>query len=181
LPALSIPLCAADPSAREKELTYLRTIMGVDLLPYAHLEVPAVENVVILGSGADQHLGLRLFPSQKKLNGGIRAEVSVNYPCKQGDTVRCAWRFMVPDGFKSDAPRNRWWIFGQWHDQPDKIVARAGTALLPKVRPCCSGSASCRAASASVFSMARRRPEHAERIPELSQDRHVSPPRDPDR
>jgi hypothetical protein len=118
--SLPLPLCAVDPSAREKELTYLRTVMGGDLLPYARLEVTAAENIAILGSGAEQYLGLHLFPGQKKLNGGIRAEVSVDYPCKQGDTVRYAWRFMVPEGFKSDAPQNRWWIFGQWHDQPDK-------------------------------------------------------------
>jgi hypothetical protein len=91
-----------------------------DLLEFAHVEVPAVENIVIMGEGAAQHLGLHVFPGQKKLNGGIRAEVSVDYPHKQGDTVRYAWRFMVPKGFVSDAPKNRWWIIGQWHDQPDR-------------------------------------------------------------
>lgn len=94
--------------------------MPEDLLPYAHVEVPAVENVTILGDGPDKHLGLHVFSGQKKLNGGIRAEVSVDYPHRQGDTVRYAWRFMVPKGFVSDAPKNRWWIIGQWHDQPDK-------------------------------------------------------------
>jgi hypothetical protein len=117
----SFPSCgrSADPAAREKELTYLRTLMPEDLLPLANVEVPGIENIAILGEGADTHLGLHLFPGQKKRNGGIRAEVSVNYPFQQGDTVRYAWRFMVPKGFVSDAPKNRWWIIGQWHDQPN--------------------------------------------------------------
>ena len=111
---------AADPKEREKELTYLRCVMPENLLEYAHVEVSAIENITILGEGTDTHLGLHLLPEQKKKNNGIRAEISVNYPFKQGDTVRYAWRFMVPEGFKSDAPQNRWWLIGQWHDQPNK-------------------------------------------------------------
>ena len=119
---LMIPCCgrAADPAAREMELTYLRTVMPAELLEFAHVEVPAIENVTIVGEGAEQHLGLHVFPGQKKLNGGIRAEISVDHPSKQGDTVRYEWRFMVPKSFTSDAPKNRWWIIGQWHDQPDR-------------------------------------------------------------
>ncbi len=117
--ALAAPVFA-EPGAREKELTYLRTILSEDLLPYANLEVPAAENLAIAGAGADQHLGLHIFPGQKKRNGGIRAEVSVDFPFTAGETVRYEWKLMVPPGFKTDAPRNRWWIIAQWHDQPDK-------------------------------------------------------------
>lgn len=120
--ALFVSSCSktADPKARETERSYLRCVMPESLLEFAHVEVPAIENIAILGEGVEQHLGLRLLPGQKKLNGGIRAEVSVNYPYQPGDTVRYAWRFMVPKGFQSDAPKNRWWIIGQWHDQPNK-------------------------------------------------------------
>lgn len=119
--ALLLSSCRAgdDSPSRDKELNYLRTFMSDELLEYAHVEVPAVENIAIIGEGADTHLGLHVFPGQKKLNGGIRAEVSVDYPHKQGETVRYAWKFLVPKGFISDAPKNRWWIIGQWHDQPD--------------------------------------------------------------
>lgn len=110
---------AADPKAREMELGYLRALMPESLLDFAHVEVPAIENIAILGEGAAQHLGLHVFPGQKKLNGGIRAEVSVDFPHRAGDAVRYAWRFKVPEDFKSDAPENRWWLIGQWHDQPD--------------------------------------------------------------
>jgi len=49
--------------------------MPEDLLPVANVEVAGIENIAILGEGADAHLGLHLFPGQKKRNGGIRAEV----------------------------------------------------------------------------------------------------------
>ena len=119
---LFLPACGkvAGPDARERELSYLRCVMPESLLEFAHVEVPAIENITIQGADANQHLGLHLFPGQKKLNRGIRAEISVDYPHQPGDTVRYAWRFMVPNGFQSDAPQNRWWIIGQWHDQPNR-------------------------------------------------------------
>ncbi|MCU0879991.1 MAG: polysaccharide lyase [Pirellulaceae bacterium] len=110
----------ADPDARELELSYLRCVMPESLLEFAHVEVPARENIAIQSAGSDQHLGLHLFAGQKKLNRGIRAEISVDYPHQPGDTIHYAWRFMVPKGFQSDSPHNRWWIVGQWHDQPNR-------------------------------------------------------------
>lgn len=110
---------AKDPQARQKELAFLRVLMPDELLPVAHLEVAGVENITILRSGGDQHLALGILPGQAKRNRGMRAEVSVDAPHEEGDTMRYEWRFRVPEGFKSDTPRNRWWIIGQWHDQPD--------------------------------------------------------------
>lgn len=134
---LMSPCCgrAADPGAREMELTYLRPVVPAELLEFAHVEVPAIENISILGEGADQHLGLHVFPGQKKLHGGIRAEISIDPPSKQGDTVRYAWRFMVPKGFVSDAPQNRWWIIGQWHDQPDRSRGESWEGFASKSPP----------------------------------------------
>jgi hypothetical protein len=109
----------ADPQAREKELAYLRVLIPEELLAHANLEVPAIENIAILGDAEDKHLGLHILPGQKKLGGGVRAEVSVDVPHEEGATLRYEWQFRVPENFKSDAPRNRWCIIGQWHDQPD--------------------------------------------------------------
>lgn len=110
----------AKSGSREDELVYLRTVMPDSLLEYAHLEVGSVESVAIIGEGKTKHLGLRVSPGQNKVHGGIRAEVSVDYPFQQGETVSYSWRFMLPKEFVSDAPRNRWWVIGQWHDQPNK-------------------------------------------------------------
>jgi hypothetical protein len=94
--------------------------MPDSLLEYAHLDVGSVKSIAIEGEEENQHLGLHLFPGQSKVHGGIRAEISVGYPFQQGETVRYSWRFMLPKDFVSDAPKNRWWIIGQWHDQPDR-------------------------------------------------------------
>lgn len=120
--AISFTSCRqnVEPDVRERELSYLRCVVPENLLDFAHVEVPGIENIAIHGKAADQYLGLHLFNGQAKLNGGIRAEISVDYPFNEDDTVRYAWRLMVPEGFQSDAPKNRWWLIAQWHDQPNR-------------------------------------------------------------
>jgi hypothetical protein len=105
--------------ARDEELAILRTILPESLLGVAKLELASRESFRIQEESGASHLGLRVFPGQPKVNGGIRAEVSIDYPFVPGDTVRYSWRFQVPQDFVSDAPANRWWVIGQWHDQPD--------------------------------------------------------------
>jgi hypothetical protein len=34
-------------------------------------------------------------------------------------TVEYDWDFRIPKDFISDAPQNRWWLFADWHVQPD--------------------------------------------------------------
>lgn len=106
--------------SRDQELAYLRTILPDPLLEHAHVDVPSKDNIAVIGEGPEAHLALGLLPGQSKLHGGIRAEVSVDFPHREGDTVRYEWRFMVPTNFVSDAPKNRWCLIGQWHDQPNR-------------------------------------------------------------
>lgn len=114
-------LCGCNKAgSRDDELVYLRTVVPDSLLEYAHLEIGSAKGVAITGDGQSKHLGLHLFPGQRKVHGGIRAEISVDYPFQQGETVRYSWRFLLPNDFISDAPKNRWWVIGQWHDQPNK-------------------------------------------------------------
>jgi len=118
---LTAAFCGCAKSAsREDEILLLRTILPEALLAYASLDVAAIESVAAVGDGPSRHLGLHLFPGQKKVHKGVRAEVSVDYPFEIGETVRYSWRFMLPKDFVSDAPKNRWWVIGQWHDQPNK-------------------------------------------------------------
>ena len=48
--ALFVSSCgkAADPKAREKQRSYLRCVMPESLLEFAHVEVPAIENIAIM-------------------------------------------------------------------------------------------------------------------------------------
>ena len=105
---------------RALELTYLRSAVNDALLPYATIEIPALEN---LRPGKDErgaYLGLRTYHRQPLKSGGVRAEISVDFPFQEGDTVRYAWRMKLPADFRGDAPANRWWLIAQWHDQPNR-------------------------------------------------------------
>ena len=106
--------------SREIDRKYLPTVLSDALLKYAHLEVASETNVVVVTNGSERCLGLRISPGQAKIHEGMRAEMSVNYPFNLGETVHYAWRFMLPKDFICDAPLNRWWLIGQWHDQPNE-------------------------------------------------------------
>ncbi len=113
--------CAENGSTNstEVEAEYLRAVMPDSLLKTSHLDIASIENVAVLGTGEAQHLGLRVSPGQRKVHEGMRAEVSVDYPFHQRDVIRYSWRFLLPKDFAVDVPMNRWWVIGQWHDQPD--------------------------------------------------------------
>lgn len=98
---------------------YLNAILPPGLRGYAGIEVPSEENIDLLSDGAGEYVEFRLVPGQARKNNGIRAEMSVNYPYQVGDVVRYQWKMRLPEDFKADEPRNRWWVMGQWHDQPD--------------------------------------------------------------
>jgi hypothetical protein len=102
----------------EKE--YLTAVLPLELIRYAGIEVPSRENIQILSDPVGPYLEFRLVPGQAKKNNGIRAEISVDYPYGVGDIVRYKWEMRLPGHFKADEPRNRWWVMGQWHDQPDR-------------------------------------------------------------
>ena len=106
---------------RQQELHYLSVVVPEELLEYSHLEIGAADAVKI-HDGSPPALQLTLAPEQARVNRGNRAELSVDFPCTAGETVRYAWQFMLPEDFALDAPRNRWWLIGQWHDQPNRTL-----------------------------------------------------------
>ncbi|WP_218934314.1 polysaccharide lyase [Rosistilla ulvae] len=93
--------------------------MSDSLIEIASVDVSSRDCLQRIDDADTQYLGLRLFPGQPKLHGGIRSEVSVDYPFRPGDRIRYRWRFKIPHDFQTDAPENRWWVIGQWHDQPN--------------------------------------------------------------
>lgn len=111
---------AAGQNSRDWQSRYLEVILPPELRPFAGIEVPSEENIRVLSDATGESLEFRLVPGQAKKNNGIRAEVSVDYPYKVGDVVRYQWEMHMPEDFKADDPRNRWWVMGQWHDQPDR-------------------------------------------------------------
>lgn len=103
---------------RALELSYLDPIMPPELACYSEFQVPAIENIEIITEGDEAFLELRMFPNQSIVNKGYRAEVSVDFPHSEGDTLVYEWRMRIPADSDID-PENRWWLLGQWHDQPD--------------------------------------------------------------
>lgn len=107
---------------RALEVTYLRAAVTPRIIDESGLEIAAVEQLQIAEKDGRRCLGLRVFTGQPLKNGGVRAEISVDAPYHIGDTVEYEWSFFIPDNFPSDAPRNRWWVLADWHDQPDRSL-----------------------------------------------------------
>ncbi len=105
---------------RALELSYLRTAVDESIIQYSVIEIAGIENISTSTDEGKAYLALHLHPGQSKKNNGIRSEVSIDFPYKEGDTVEYSWQFRIPENFISDAPQNRWWVFADWHDQPDK-------------------------------------------------------------
>lgn len=120
LSAAAAACVAAGDANRPLELQYLRAVVSPDLLDYASIEVPGLDNLRIGQEGGRDYLALRNFFGQKVKNNGTRAEVSIDYPFREGQTFVYSWKFKIPNDFQSDAPRNRWWLIADWHDQPDR-------------------------------------------------------------
>jgi hypothetical protein len=105
---------------RALELSYLRAAVAPAVLDYAQIEVPGIEHIRLAEVDCQPCLGLRVFHGQRLKNNGVRAELSIDFPYRVGDTVRYQWRFFVPTDFQGDAPAGTWWVFADWHDQPDR-------------------------------------------------------------
>jgi hypothetical protein len=121
----SHPVASTDPvGSRALEVSYLNSVVPSDLMGYSHLEVAAAADLQSMSDGSGPFLGLRTYQVQPLVNSGVRAEVSVDYPFVQGQTVRYSWRFGITPDFVSDSPNNRWWLFGDWHDQPDPSLGQ---------------------------------------------------------
>jgi hypothetical protein len=90
-----------------------------NIVQYSGIEVPAIENIATSSDATGKFLSLSIFRGQAIKNKGIRAELSIDFPYKEGNTVEYSWKFRISKDFISDAPKNRWWLFADWHVQPD--------------------------------------------------------------
>ncbi len=105
------------------------------------LSVPDLQSVMFLEADIgnafieQDRITFALMPNQKKLFGGIRSELSINYPYKLGERVIYSFDMFIPNDFKVDTGKNRWWIFAQWHDQPDPKLNQTWADLLGNSPP----------------------------------------------
>ncbi len=114
-----VPRGLAGEGPSEAEL--VAALVNPQAAPYGHFEVASRDSIELVPDGGG--VELRLVPGQPKVNNGIRAEVSVDAPFVDGDTVRYEWQVWLPRDFQPD-PQNRWWVFADWHDQPDRNLGQ---------------------------------------------------------
>lgn len=114
----------SSPSLAENEALknhLLAPLIPAELLSYSDFQIPARENVEVISDGTHDFVEPRMLPGQNLTNGGDRAEISVDYPFLEGDTVSYQWQVRLPSDSQAD-PQSRWWILAQWHDQPDRRI-----------------------------------------------------------
>ena len=114
---LACPASAEDDPISQAGIEEILTVLINDtsVRAYAIVELPGQRNVTV----HEDHISLHLFGGQELLFNGVRSEITVDIPFEEHDTVIYQWEVMIPRGFQHDAPENRWWNMGQWHDQPD--------------------------------------------------------------
>ncbi len=112
-------------ASRLEEETYLAAAVAPDLIQYSLFEVASREHIEII---PDAGVELRITRGQPKVNNGIRAELSIDYPFVENDTIRYEWQLWVPADFQPD-PQNRWWVFADWHDQPNRTLGETWDAF----------------------------------------------------
>ena len=90
-----------------------------ELIDYAGFAVVDDASIEIVGEYEHAYLGFGIYSNQPLVNNGIRSELHIDYPFEEGDIISYRWKLKLAETFESDAPDNRWWVIGQWHDQPD--------------------------------------------------------------
>lgn len=132
---LLVASCTNPPQPTVEQLNACLDAIAVqsELRDCASIEVADASGIILLDD-TDPYVGLRLYPFQPRINNGKRAEVVFDYPYHPGETVSYAWALMIPTVFPSDAPKNRWWIMAQWHDQPDRELGETWAGF-PKHLP----------------------------------------------
>lgn len=87
------------------------------LLNMISLEADFGKTVVV----ANNSLKFEISREQQKIYNGLRSELSIDFPFKEGDEIYYSFDIFIPHSFKSD-PNGRWSSFGQWHDQPNPAL-----------------------------------------------------------
>lgn len=100
----------------------LAKVMAIDslLVPIVNLEIHGCENLIV----GDTYAGFVLGEQNFLVNGGVRAELAVDFPFVEGDTVEYRWSVLIPAKDAPGGDSNQWWLIAQWHDQPDPSLGQ---------------------------------------------------------
>lgn len=97
----------------------LALFKDASLLRYTTAEIPSAGHYTALRNG----ITTKLFTTSTPINSGQRCELTLNVPYEDGDVIEYEWKIMIGSVFTPD-PSNRWYLMGQFHDQPDQDLGQ---------------------------------------------------------
>lgn len=111
----------------------LANVMAIDsaLIPILNFEIHGCENLIV----ADNYVGFVLNEQKFLVNGGVRAELAIDFPFAEGDTVEYNWSVLMPAKDAPGGESNQWWAIAQWHDQPDPRLGQTWATLKAQSPP----------------------------------------------
>lgn len=107
-------LCYALTAQADVDIAIANALSAPQLKQKMYTEIANPEALKI----NDGNIQLSVNGTDPKVNGGKRAEIAVFYPYVENEIISYQWDMLIPETFAAD-PQNRWWILGQWHDQPN--------------------------------------------------------------
>ena len=81
---------------RKIERSVLKNIMKENLLSFSRLEIPSLKHIKLVKNAKNIFIGFRVYDGQALKNGGVRSEVSIDYPFSDGTVLEYSWRFSIP-------------------------------------------------------------------------------------
>lgn len=116
------------PPVPEAEKQYLSYAINEQILPYARLD--ATPNTVTTRTDTyGNSVWFFTHGGQTIKNGGRASEIAIDYPYKEGETLRYSWRMNLPTSFNPDAA-NRWWLVARWNAQPNPKMGEKPESFL---------------------------------------------------
>jgi Polysaccharide lyase len=89
--------------------------LSTDRASTLSVEVPDCSNLKL----SKDHVNFVLNEDNPKVHNGVRSEVAIGFPFDEGETVVYEWSVLLPSSSPPGDESARWWLIGQWHDQPD--------------------------------------------------------------
>lgn len=114
----------------EKRDLMIATGIAAKLAPFVKTEFGDCSNISL----SEGFATFKLNDENVKIHNGVRSELVIDYPFREGETVEYVWSAKFPSGTLPGSGPKDWWLVAQWHDQPD---VRAGEtwSQLKKVPP----------------------------------------------
>ncbi|GGB12390.1 heparin lyase I family protein [Agarivorans gilvus] len=110
--AAAPPPLAKDPQVKQQVLS---TIDALQHSQYFSIEAAPNESLFI----HDNYVSMTLEEDTAEIYNGIRSELVFNNPYLEEDELEYRFQIRFEEGFDQNLSFY-WWLFAQWHDQPDR-------------------------------------------------------------